>query len=133
NKIPFQPEWVDLPTLLQEKVRNLESLAQTKSIRIDLHIESSPQRVFVDRNMVKSILRNLLANAVKYSNIGQAVTLISRPSATQRGYTEIEVRDEGVGIPVHLQAKIFSTDQTVSTKGTWKEGGTGLGLLISKE
>ena len=76
--------------------------------------------------MLKTVLRNLVSNAIKFTNSGGAIN-ISTESVT------ISVSDTGIGIKPDNLAKLFDISQVLTTTGTAKEPGTGLGLLICKE
>jgi signal transduction histidine kinase len=81
-----------------------------------------------DKEFFEIILGNLLKNAIKYSNNGSKITIIIRSNADRM--IDIQVIDEGVGIPTNRLNDIFSSG--TSTRGTLNEKGTGLGLKISK-
>lgn len=85
---------------------------------------------FVDRNMISTVLRNLLSNSIKFTNVDDSVFLEAK---VNNEFIEISVTDTGIGIPESNIDKIFSIDSNISTKGTAKESGTGLGLIISYE
>jgi signal transduction histidine kinase len=80
--------------------------------------------------MVKTVLRNLISNAIKYTNSGGVITLSARKTDP---FVEISVKDNGVGISAMLQRTLFKIDGYQSTAGTQNEKGTGLGLLLCKE
>jgi signal transduction histidine kinase len=83
-----------------------------------------------DPEMTKTILRNLISNALKFTNNNGVVSI----EATQRdSFVEIQISDTGVGIPSELIAHLFRIDTTFSTIGTANELGTGLGLHLCKE
>ncbi len=81
-----------------------------------------------DREFFEIILGNLIKNAIKYSNTGGKITILTRTNADRM--IDIQVIDEGVGIPTERLNDIFSAGS--STRGTLNEKGTGLGLKISK-
>jgi signal transduction histidine kinase len=80
--------------------------------------------------MLNTILRNLLTNAVKFSNRSGTV----RVSAVQNGdFVQVSVKDDGLGICQESLSNLFKLDKMHSRKGTGGEKGTGLGLLLCKE
>ena len=85
--------------------------------------------VFADLNMLKTILRNLISNAIKYTTQGE-VTLKTEINASK---CIISIRDEGIGIPKSQFDELFSLKESKSTPGTEGEKGTGLGLILCKE
>ncbi len=83
---------------------------------------------FGDREFFEIVLSNLVKNAIKYSNTGGKITILTRTNADRM--IDIQVIDEGIGIPTERLNDIFSAGS--STRGTLNEKGTGLGLKISK-
>lgn len=83
-----------------------------------------------DMNITKTIFRNLISNALKFTNADGVVSL----SACQKdSFIEIQIQDTGVGIPTDKISNLFSLEKNISTNGTANEKGTGLGLLLCKE
>lgn len=91
---------------------------------------SGLEEVVVDRYTTVTILRNLLSNALKFTRPGGTVTVSSRKEADT---VEVSVADTGVGIPPARLADLFQLDRKVSTPGTSREPGTGLGLILCQE
>jgi two-component system, sensor histidine kinase and response regulator len=85
--------------------------------------------ILADRNMVEIVLRNLLNNAVKFTLPGDTVSVNVEEHGT---HYQISVADTGVGMSHEVKNKLFKND-FYTTLGTNREGGTGLGLMISKE
>ncbi len=102
---------------------------QLKYKQIELHKNVS-DGIFAygDKEFFEIILGNLVKNAIKYSNSGAKITIITRSNADRM--IDIQVIDEGIGIPADRMKDIFSVG--ISTRGTLNEKGTGLGLKISK-
>ncbi len=126
---PFQPAILNLKELVEENIALLRSLAMDKSIVIDFNI-SKEVSVFADENMISSVIRNLVSNAIKFTNREGKIEVSSK---RLEGYYEIAVKDNGIGIEKQLLDNMFKIDRTSSTKGTSGEKGTGLGLLLCKE
>ena len=125
----FQPEFIDFNVLLNEELENIDLLATQKQINIISPVFSK-EKVFADKNMVKSILRNLLNNAIKYSyKLGK----IYISTKKNKGFLKITIKDCGVGINSEIVNTIFSSNNHISTLGTYDEPGTGFGLLLCKE
>lgn len=122
------PEAFHIRELLDEKTNMFKKQIQAKELRILNHIEADLQ-VLADKNMIDLVTRNLLSNAIKFSVQGGTITMTS---VRQKGYSQICIADNGIGISAENLNKLFDA-QTVSTKGTAGEMGTGLGLLLSKE
>jgi signal transduction histidine kinase len=128
NQLMVVPELLRIPEVAGESVRLVQPNAEKKDIRI---VPAIPDDITLqsDRNMLQTILRNLLANAVKFSHIPSTIDLnISR---ADKGLLII-VKDHGVGIPREKLKYVF-TLSLKSTNGTCNESGTGLGLVLCKE
>lgn len=120
---------VNLHELLCDEIEIFENITRQKNIQV---INSIAPYLMVnsDSQMVRTILRNFISNATKFTNPGGKISI----SAFEKGnFIEIEVEDNGVGIPENIQAELFKTNQLFSTKGTNNEQGTGLGLILCKE
>jgi signal transduction histidine kinase len=83
-----------------------------------------------DENMVKTILRNLISNAIKFTSDKGIISVSAMLSPNQ---VEICVSDSGVGIPQEKIPLLFRIETNTSTKGTSQESGSGLGLILCKE
>jgi signal transduction histidine kinase len=129
KKIPFAPEKIDLRQLIEEEKDFYLSFVASKKLTIEF-IGEKDIKIFADRNMLKTILRNLITNAVKYSHTGGKIMIESKllPS-----FVEIAITDTGVGIAPNRLEKIFTLDEKITTRGTAEEKGSGLGLLLCKE
>jgi signal transduction histidine kinase len=129
GEIPFNPVLIRLYEVLAETEKLLKETADQKKIKVDIQVKENLQ-LFADKNMIRVVLRNLLANAIKFSNVGGYVQI----SAQQLpGYTQVNVLDTGLGISKAVQEKLFRVDVKHSTVGTNNERGTGLGLILCKE
>lgn len=128
GKIAYDPEKIDLKMIIQENLYLFAGSAHQKNLRFITHVEV--QEIYADENMIKTVFRNLISNAVKFSKNGGIVS-ISTKSLEQN--VEIEIADTGIGIPGHILGKLFHPMEHITTKGTSNESGTGLGLLICKE
>lgn len=104
--------------------------ADKKGIDIKADVHESIE-VNADYDMIKLVLRNLLANAIKFSKDGDTITVKALYSATD-GMAEVRVRDEGIGMKVEDQKKLFSNSH-FTKRGTDNEKGSGLGLMLCKE
>ncbi len=110
-------------------IENLYKLQlQTKKIRIENNIDDKIQ-VFADVNMLSTVVRNLLLNAIKFSYLDSVISLNSN---IQDSYMRIEIADMGVGIDEEKLLKLFKLEYTQSIPGTNNEQGSGLGLILCK-
>lgn len=124
----FEPQIISLHDLTEDSINVLMPIAQKKNIVIENAIKTDI--AYADHEMVKTVIRNLIANALKFTPSGGQIQISSR---TQGKAVNVTVSDTGVGIsPKQIEA-IFSLDQKKSTIGTAGETGTGLGLPLCKE
>jgi len=86
--------------------------------------------VHADKNMISSVLRNLVSNAIKFTNPDGEITL---RVGQKEDYIEVYIIDDGIGMNHECLRKLFRIDTYYSTSGTMGESGTGLGLIICKE
>jgi len=129
NRMEFKPEFIELGNLINESVQLLINSADQKSITISTeHPDISP--IYADKNMISSIFRNLISNAIKFTNHGGKI-IISIENMTDNWL--ISVSDNGIGINEDRLNKLFRIEENISTPGTQNETGTGLGLILSKE
>ncbi len=129
GRIGFYPEFFDLVSFIEEILPVFEDVARQKSILIN---RSLPQGIslYADRQMISTILRNLVANAIKFTRQGGTVIVVVRQNHQQ---VTVAVKDNGVGIPKERLENLFRFDESESTPGTANEKGTGLGLSLCKE
>ena len=125
----FKPVRVHLYSLLVSELKNFNFSVRQK--QITMHHSVPPNlNVTADMEMIKTILRNLISNAIKYTNNRGEIT-IDAGECDQ--FVEISVSDTGIGISRETQRKLFKMDAFRSKSGTNNERGTGLGLLLCKE
>jgi signal transduction histidine kinase len=125
----FKPVKINLYELLREEIENLRTLAEQKQITIN-QSTGSEVNVTADLQMVKTILRNLISNAIKYSNSNGEISIDAQED---NQFVEVAIEDNGTGISSEIRKKLFKIDTLQSTPGTNNEQGTGLGLLLCKE
>ena len=129
GKIKNNPEKVNLKELCVNNISVLKNSAEKKNIVLFQKIPEN-YSVYVDRNMASTVIRNLISNAIKFTNSGGTVGITS---VEKDNMIEISVTDTGLGISKENQEKLFRIDTHYSTKGTYDENGTGLGLITCKE
>jgi PAS domain S-box-containing protein len=122
-------EKANLKSIIDENIDNLQLQVKIKGLNIKSEL-TKDLYVLSDKNMINTILRNLLSNAVKYTH--KNGTVLVRISKTRKNVI-VTVRDSGIGIPKEKVANLFRIDNSLSTPGTAKEQGTGLGLKLCKE
>jgi len=127
--IPFQPQNLILNAICVEVLRILTPNASEKNITLNYYA-SDDISIFADIDMLKAILRNLISNAIKFTNNGGKISIYAEPNHSN---TTITVSDNGIGIAPNTVSKLFDFSQIHTTEGTAREKGTGLGLLICKD
>lgn len=122
-----KPELFNIQDVFTEKMSLIEKKVKQK--QIILLDESIKDFVYADRSMIEIVIQNLLANAVKFSKVGDVITVSNRE---RNGNVLICIEDTGVGISKENQEKLFKNGG-FTTRGTNAEKGTGLGLSICKQ
>ena len=125
---PLHPGEVDVGHLAQELLEDMRPRLEARSLQAALHVEKSPH-AWGDRRAIEQVLTNLIDNAVKYSNEGGRIDVHVRDAA---GRVEVEVADQGLGIPENEIARVFERFYRVDKARSRALGGTGLGLAIVK-
>jgi signal transduction histidine kinase len=116
-----------------ECIDNLKSQAIMKNITLQAPDFTDEIYVICDVNMVYTIFRNLVSNAIKFSHKESTIEINVSDFADDDNYVQVSIKDSGIGIPDNVIKKLFRIDEKVTTKGTNKETGTGLGLILCKE
>jgi|WetSurMetagenome_2_1015567.scaffolds.fasta_scaffold39271_2 PAS domain S-box-containing protein len=129
GKFKFKNENLDLREVSSEICNALIVSAMNKNIVIKNEIQKGTI-IHSDKNMLKLLFNNLITNAIKFSYKDGTIVVASK---TVNEGIEISVADSGTGIKKENIEKLFRTDISYSMKGTEKEEGTGLGLILCKE
>jgi PAS domain S-box-containing protein len=120
---------VSLAEVLHEVSEMIRPQCDQKNLRLTIEIEPDIDRVLGDRNRLVQIVANLASNAYRYTPSGGSITLsLARSDTTAR----VSVADNGIGISLEDQAKIFQRFYRVSNAAIFEAAGTGLGLPITK-
>lgn len=135
GKLEVKIEKIELYNLVNEVAVLFEENFKSKNITF---INNLPGNliVYTDVNICQTLFRNLISNAIKFSNHDGEIKINSKKDmdkSTNKGYCIISVEDNGVGIPEDKIDKIFSDEELYTTLGTENEKGTGLGLNLCKE
>lgn len=129
EKISIKPEKINFTELCSEIFRELHHLADEKDIKLNCLVDKETA-FFADINILKTILRNLITNAIKFSHKEDVINIDTELIATK---TTIIVSDNGIGISKEDIKKIWDNTNLYTTQGTNNEQGTGLGLILCKE
>jgi PAS domain S-box-containing protein len=144
GKLEFDQRPFSLPDCITRAVNVLEPQATARGIRLLSQIDpETPPQILGDRTRLQQILVNLLANAVKFTEVGQAILSVTAiplsedqagpdPSPSGRYQIQFKVEDTGIGIPAEGMHRLFESFSQVDLSTSRRYGGTGLGLAISK-
>ena len=127
--LEFQPEVIQLKTLVGHNLELLKPHAAQKQIALNTLIQEKTF-VFADLNMFDTVVRNVLSNAVKFTNPGGKIDVSAQAN---QGTVTVSVSDNGIGIPQEKLPGLFRIDVKTQRAGTANEQGTGLGLVLCKE
>lgn len=130
GKLPFDPKAVNACLVVDEVIEILGNTTKLKSITIKNDL-TKRTIVYADEDLLRSLFQNLLSNAIKFTESGGTVRIYSEKTDEDKLLFNIE--DNGVGISEEKISTLFKIDQNISSLGTNKEVGTGLGLLLCKE
>jgi PAS domain S-box-containing protein len=128
--LPFNPESVSINSVIFDSIAMVLESARNKEIELTSDIPDG-MFVFVDSNLLQTVIRNLTFNAVKYTPKGGKINISAKISADRN--VEISVRDTGIGMNRTIIDNLFRIDVQNNRKGTEGEPSTGLGLILCKE
>jgi len=129
GRINYQPENYDLADIIGDKVNLVKAIAENKNITLTSEVEKK-SIAYCDHNMISSVIRNFLTNALKFTPRSGHVTI--RASKSNNVWV-VEVIDTGIGLTEEEIGKLFKIDVHHTTPGTDNEKGTGLGLILCQE
>jgi len=124
-----EPAQTDISILINETITSLKDFSHTKNIKIITTVQNETY-VYADEEMIKSVIRNLLTNAIKFSHPDGYIKITSVES---KDTINVSIIDKGIGIKAGILENLFRIDKSTTTKGTLGEKGTGLGLILCKE
>ena len=141
GRLEIDTSKVRFPPLVYDLKNQFKALAHEKGLNFTIEIDPElPDIMITDEQRLKQILKNLLANAIKFTSQG-SVTLSIKVSAnltgtgqtpSDRNVISFVVKDTGIGIPLDKQKAIFEAFQQADGSTSRRFGGTGLGLTISR-
>lgn len=129
GRLVFLPREIDFGHILKNALSVLRPLADQKQISIELDYDEE-LTIFADPQMIETVLRNLINNAIKFTPEHGKITISARLANEQ---VEIRITDTGIGIAEKEAQTLFKIDSTIKRKGTNNEDGSGLGLILCKE
>lgn len=129
GRMVADPQPFDLITIINEVIDFYKVTAAEKRVNLVSRV-SGTLTVIADHNMIKTVLRNLISNALKYTAMDGTVTIAT---GREPGFATVIVSDTGLGMTPTAIESLFKLEKTFSTAGTANEKGTGLGLILCKE
>lgn len=129
GQISFNRENVPLRPVTEEIIGVLKLSASIKDISLN-HLANDDVMVYADRNMLSTVIRNLISNAIKFTKQGGKIDIYASSDENQ---AQISVVDNGIGMDGSVRDKLFGTEPGFTSKGTADEKGSGLGLVLCKE
>ncbi|ASB49204.1 ATP-binding protein [Alkalitalea saponilacus] len=129
GKTSYEPQKLNLKVICTDVVQNMKEVANAKNITIN-HSLAEDLLIYADKNMLSSILRNLISNSIKFTNRNGRIEIHAEADHTNAIVT---VSDNGIGMEPEEINKLFGISQIFTTEGTENEKGSGFGLLICKE
>lgn len=130
--IDYNPDFLDINSLIARNISLLKSNADKKNIRLTFEPCADCQ-VFADTNMMRTVIRNLLSNAIKFTYDFGIIHIITSSDPEYPNMLRLSVADSGVGVAPEKIQTLFTLTETHTTPGTGGESGTGLGLILCKE
>ncbi|MEI8112989.1 MAG: PAS domain S-box protein [Bacteroidia bacterium] len=129
GRMEFNLEYCDMVLLINEVTLLSDDSAQQKSITIKKFLPRII-RIFADKAMLSTVVRNLISNAIKFTMPGGRITISMEQMPNEIIFI---VQDTGIGMSKSHMEKMFRIDESSSTPGTQREKGTGLGLILCKD
>ncbi|HAH23859.1 MAG TPA: hypothetical protein DCL77_08890 [Prolixibacteraceae bacterium] len=128
--IEFNPKRTDLNALLSNVIELMKVTAESKNIQLELNLPENELNVYADWQMLDTILRNIIGNALKFTHTEGMVEVMAE---TIDDFVLLKIVDNGVGMKNEVKDKLFRIDANYTSPGTQNEVGTGLGLILVKE
>ncbi|HEX7016436.1 MAG TPA: tetratricopeptide repeat protein [Cyclobacteriaceae bacterium] len=128
DKLSLQASRIDLSRIIDENIQLLASM-QAKQISLINNVREEAI-AFADSNTINLVFRNLITNAIKFTNDGGTVIIDAKDEGD---HWLVSVQDNGIGISPDVQQMLFDKTSPYTTRGTANEKGTGLGLILCKE
>ncbi len=129
ESINYNPINLNLLQIVEECLKHSQKFANFKSINIHVDIKNNIE-IFSDKNIISTVIRNLLSNALKFTNSKGNIWIYSTEIDN---FIELSVKDDGIGMNQETILNKLTKVDFESTVGTSNEKGSGLGLVLSKE
>jgi PAS domain S-box-containing protein len=125
----YRPEHIDMWELVVQNFDLFQNKSEEKQVALQNRIEPGTV-VYADEQMIDTVLRNLLSNALKFTSADDTITVSGRHKDL---WLHVSVQDTGVGMDAETMSRLFRDDTQQTSPGTAGEKGTGLGLLLCQE
>ncbi|MFO7827185.1 MAG: tetratricopeptide repeat-containing sensor histidine kinase [Bacteroidales bacterium] len=129
GEINFYPEPVSLNSIISRNMQLFKTIADHKGIALHVKFDEYYD-VFVDKNMMMTVVRNIISNALKYTPAGGSISIVVDK---EENYYKVAVKDTGIGFDEKTATEMFNSKNFYTTSGTNNEVGSGLGLILCKE
>ncbi len=130
--IVYKPSKISLHKIVLNNIRLFNAQVRLKNLTLHCNFDSE-LFVYADFDMIDTVIRNLISNAIKFTPTGGKIIIILDKIDEINNTCTIAIVDNGIGLRKDAQLKVFEIDNLISTLGTDKEIGTGLGLKLCKE
>lgn len=128
--VAFDPHYFLLVEKVNSSLRSVMEIASNKGVEIVVNVPDG-MYVLADENMLESTIRNLVTNAVKFTEKGGKILISAQ--AENQGAVQISIQDTGIGMNEKMVEKLFRIDELNCRQGTNGEPSTGLGLILCKD
>ncbi|MFN8256119.1 MAG: HAMP domain-containing sensor histidine kinase [Bacteroidales bacterium] len=129
SNIQVHPEWINTDVCIRESMDIFITAIELKQIKVEAYLLAG-EKIFADKNMLKTVIRNFYSNAIKFTEKGGKITI---RAGIENGIFDFSITDNGIGIePVYIEMLLHSSGSYI-TIGTEGEKGTGFGLVLCKE
>ncbi|WP_271855682.1 PAS domain-containing sensor histidine kinase [Patiriisocius marinus] len=131
NELSIRLEKIILSEMIQEVITLKKTLSKSKKIKLNYFPETGIEiELFTDKTILQSILRNLISNAIKFTNIGGTIDV---KVISNQDHVEVSISDNGLGMNKETINQLFKLSNSSALPGTADEQGSGLGLILCKE
>jgi len=132
EKIKFSPEQRDLADIILTNMSIFKETADKKEISVNF-TQIGNSKAYIDKDLIDIVIRNLLSNAMKYSDRGGRISILLKDKSLTGEGIVLKICDNGIGIPATKQKYLFTSTEIESSTGTENEKGTGFGLKLCYE
>ncbi len=133
GKMELAKSEIDINAMAEEIITAFSSLAGNKNVAIKSEFDRSLSKIMADHNKIFQVLNNIISNALKFTEPGGLITVLTSAYGSDRNYIQVSIKDTGIGIDKKDFDRLFQRFQQLDNVLTRKTTGSGLGLAISKQ